>query len=82
MQNTEAVGQWWSVKTWVENNFWKFCKIHRKASVSESLLSQICRLNLYSLVKYKVWHLSVFCEYCKIFKNTFYIEDSRNMGNT
>ena len=55
----------------------KLCKIHRKTSVLESLF-----LNLCSLVKKKVWHLSVLCEFCKICRNMFCTEDHRNMGKT
>ena len=47
---------------------WKFRKLHRKTSVPKSLIfNKVSILRLYSST-------GVICEFCEIFKNTFFIE--------
>ena len=54
--------------------FWKFCRIHKKTSGSESLF--LIKLNSVDLQLHENETLAqVFsCEFCKIRKNTFFVE--------
>ena len=54
--------------------FWKFCRIHKKTSGSESLF--LIKLNSVDLQLHENETLAqVFsCEFCKIRKNTFFAE--------
>ena len=48
-----------------------FCSIHRKTPVSESLFDKVVGLYTCNFIK-KTLTQMFFCEYCNIFKNTYF----------
>ena len=57
--------------------FLKFRNIHSEISVLESLLNKVAELQACNVIK-KTTPTQVFsCEYCEVFKNSFFIEHLR-----
>ena len=61
----------------INNIFLKFRNIHSEISVLESLLNKVAELQACNVIK-KTTPTQVFsCEYCEVFKNSFFIEHLR-----
>ena len=52
----------------------KFCNIHRKTPMLESLFNKVAGLQGCSFIKKRLQHRCFFCEYYKLFKNSYFEE--------
>ena len=50
-----------------------FCKIHRKATVAECFFNKVAGLQACNFIKKETVAQVFSCEFCEIFKNTFFI---------
>ena len=55
----------------------RFCNIHRKTPVLELFFNIVAGLEDWNCIKKRLQHRCFFCEYCKIFKNTYFEEHLR-----